>query len=206
MGGISSTLAGQISHKEHKRHLLMYHNKRFQTDVNFPFVAFSHEQMMANTTQSFLLVDQQCFGNISSRLMNIDWPMLDDLIKKLEIGEHINVDSDAEKRCFQLIHDLDTISGRMHGSTMSKKYMRNEIWSMVNHIGSPSWYITLSPADIQHPICLYFASTNEKFCPDLPNYDKRARLVCENPVAGARFFDFMVRTFIEDVLGVGNMH
>ena len=70
---------------------------------------------------------------------------------------------------------------------------------MINHIGSPSWYITLSPADIQHPISIYFASTNDRFCPDLP-YDERARLVCENPVAGARFFDFMVRTFIEDVL------
>ena len=204
MGGIGST---HISHKEHKRHLLMYHDKRFQTDINFPFVAFSHEQMMANTTQSFLLVDQQRFGDISHRLMNIDWPTLDDLIKRLETGEHINasVQNDAEKQCFRLIHDLDAISGRMHGSTTSKKYMRNEIWSMINHIGSPSWYITLSPADIQHPISIYFASTDNNFCPDLPSYDERARLVCENPVAGARFFDFMVRTFIEEVLGVGNM-
>jgi hypothetical protein len=183
----------------------MYHDKRFQTDVNFPFVAFSHEQMMANTTQSFLLVDQQRFADISHRLMNTDWPTLDDLIKRLEAGEHINivVQSDAEKHCFQLIHDLDAISGRMHGSTTSKKYMRNEIWSMINHIGSPSWYITLSPADIQHPISIYFSGTNDRFRPDLPSYDERARLVCENPVAGARFFDFMVRTFIEDVLGVG---
>ena len=55
-GGIGTT---SLSHKEHKCHLLMYHDKQFQTDVNFPFVAFSHEQMMANTTQSFLLVDQK---------------------------------------------------------------------------------------------------------------------------------------------------
>ena len=27
-------------------------------------------------------------------------------------------------------------------------------------------------------------------------------LVCQNPVAGARFFDFMVCTFLEDVLGI----
>ena len=64
MGGIGST---HISHKEHKRHLLMYHDKCFQTDINFPFVAFSHEQMMANTTQSFLLAYQQRFGDISHR-------------------------------------------------------------------------------------------------------------------------------------------
>jgi hypothetical protein len=32
LGGIGST---SLSNKEHKRHLLMYHDKRFQTDINF---------------------------------------------------------------------------------------------------------------------------------------------------------------------------
>ena len=201
LGGIGSA---SISHKEHKRHLLMYHDKRFQTDVNFPFVAFSHEQMMANTTQSFLLVEQKRFGEISNRLMNVDWAILDSLTKRLEAGEHVQLDtqSDSEKRCFQLLHDLDAISGRMHGSTVSKKFMRNEIWSLTNHLGSPSWYITLSPADIHHPICIYFAGTREKFTPEMPSYDDRTRSVCQNPVAGARFFHFMVQTFLEDVLGI----
>ena len=90
----------------------------------------------------------------------------------------------------------------MHGSTTSKKYMRNEIWSLINHLGAPSWYITLSPADIQHPICIYFAGTNERFSPDMPGYDDRAWMVCQNPVAGAQFFHFMVESFIEDILGV----
>ena len=198
-GGIGTT---HLSHKEHKRHLLMYHDKRFQTDVNLPFVAFSHEQMMANSTQSFLLVDQTRFGDISERLMNIDWATLNNITTRLEAGDHISPQTDDEKRCFQLLRDLDAVSGKMHGSTTSKKYMRNEIWSLINHLGAPSWYITLSPADIQHPICIYFAGTNEKFSPNMPSYDDRARMVCQNPVAGARFFHFMVQSFLEDVLGV----
>ncbi|KIM38063.1 hypothetical protein M413DRAFT_44421, partial [Hebeloma cylindrosporum] len=51
LGGIGTT---KLSDKEHKRHLLMYHDKRFQVDINFPFVAFSHEQVKASTSQSFL--------------------------------------------------------------------------------------------------------------------------------------------------------
>src|ERR1700678_3111244 len=199
LGGIGSA---NISDKEHKRHLLMYHDKRFQTDINFPFVAFSHEQVKANTTQGFLLVDQSRFTDISQRLMNIDWTILNELTRRMEAGEHVSPKTEAEKSCFQILRDLDAISGKMHGSTTSKKYMRSEIWSLINYLGSPSWYITLSPADIQHPICIYFADTTEKFSPTLPMYDERARLVCQNPVAGARFFDFMVRTFLEDVLGV----
>src|SRR6266511_1771492 len=50
--------------------------------------------------------------------------------------------------------------------------------------------------------CIYFADTKEEFYPMLPSYDERTRLVCENPIAGARFFDFMVTTFLTDVLGI----
>jgi uncharacterized protein DUF6570/helitron helicase-like protein/PIF1-like helicase len=201
--GLGGVGASKISHKEHKRHLLMYHDKRFQTDVNFPFVAFSHEQMMSSTTQSFLLVDQSRFVDISQRLMNLDWSALDNLTKKLEAEEHVAPSTDAEKLCFQVIKDLDAVSGKMHGSTVTKKFMRNEIWSLINHLGAPCWYITLSPADIQHPICVYYAGSELNFKPNLLTpYDERMRSVCRNPVAGARFFHFMVETFITDVLGV----
>ena len=134
--------------------------------------------------------------------MNVDWTTLSSLITQLESGEHVNPSSDSERQCFQLIHNLDAVSGRMHGSTTSKKYVRNEIWSLINYLSSPSWYITLSPADIQHPICIYFANSDNKFTPNLPGYDDRLRTVCQNPVAGARFFHFMVKTFLEDILAV----
>ena len=203
LGGIG---ASSISDKEHKRHLLMYHDKRFQMDINFPFVAFSHEQMKSSTTQSFLLVDQSRFGDISQRFMNVNWSVVDELATKMKDGEHVTPKTDAEKSCFQLIKDLDAISGKMHGSTTSKKYMRSEIWSLINFLGAPSWYITLSPADIQHPICVYYSGTDEEFKPKVVPYDERMRSVCRNPVAGARFFHFMVKTFIEDVLGVEASH
>ena len=87
-------------------------------------------------------------------------------------GEHVIQKTDAEKNCFQLIKDLDAISGKMHGSLMSKKYMCNEIWSLINFLGAPSWYITLSPADIQHPICVYYARTDKEFKPKIVLYDE----------------------------------
>jgi Helitron helicase-like domain at N-terminus len=154
------------------------------------------------TTQSFLLADQSRFSDISERLMKTDQNTLDDLIKRMETGESVTPKTENEKNCFKLIQDLDTISGKMHGSTTTKKFMRNEIWSLINHLRAPSWYITLSPADIQHPICVYFSDTKDEFSPTLVAYDERARLVCQNLVAGARFFDFTVQTFLTDVLGV----
>ena len=62
--------------------------------------------------------------------------------------------------------------------------MRNEIWSLINFIGAPYWYITLSSADTKHPICIYYANTREEFKPEILPYDQCTRLVCQNPVAG----------------------
>ena len=184
----------------------MYHDKRFQTDINFPFVAFSHEQIKTSTTQSFLLVDQRRFTDISRRLMSVDLATLSTLIGRLEMGEHIIPETEPERLCFQLIKDIDAIAGKMHGSTTSKKFMRNEIWSLISFLGAPSWYITLLPADIQHSLCVYYAGTQTEFKPMIAPYDDRMRSVCANPVTGARFFHFMVETFITDVLGIDAKH
>ena len=64
LGGIG-TVAG-ISEAEHKRRLLMYHDKRFQVDPDFPFIAFSHEQIKKASSQSFLLADKNIFENIKN--------------------------------------------------------------------------------------------------------------------------------------------
>ncbi|KAG5221357.1 hypothetical protein IMY05_C4430000300 [Salix suchowensis] len=70
--------------------------------------------------------------------------------------------------------------------------------------GSPIWYITLSPVDIKHLLCVYLAGTDQMFSPRVKQSDERMRLVTSNPVAGARFFNYAVKTFISDVLGFDN--
>ena len=201
LGGVGST---GLSDKSHKQFLLMYHDKRFQKDVCFPFVAFSHQQIKASTTGGLLLAESRNFENIANRILSVNQDILDDLAKRMSIGEVVKPSTDDERACFQLIRDLDHIDGKVDGSITSKKHMRNEIWSMMTYLGAPSWYITLSPADNKHPICLYFADNKEKLNFELiRSEDERYRLIANNPVAGARFFHFMVQMFIQHVLGVG---
>ena len=73
-------------------------------------------------------------------------------------------------------------------------------------MGAPSWFITFAPADNKHPICLYYADTKEMFSPKIWTENECYMLITKNPVAGARFFDFMVEMFIKHVLGVGQNH
>jgi hypothetical protein len=203
LGGVGST---HLSDAMHKRFLLMYHDKRFQKDVYFPFVAFSHSQIKSCASGAYLLAERKKFGEITNRILSLDQDILADIAKRMSVGELVKPQTDAEKDCFQVIRDLDLIAQHVDGSVTSKKYMRSEIWSLMARYGAPSWYITISPADVKHPICLYFADTDEVFSPDLRPYDERIRLIASNPVAGARFFHYMVELFIKHVLGVGANH
>ncbi|TFK62987.1 hypothetical protein BDN72DRAFT_776419, partial [Pluteus cervinus] len=184
----------------------MYYDKRFQTDIHFPFIAFSHRQISTASTDGWLLAKKPKFDDISQRLLEIDHPTLNKLIQRLSAGEHVQAETEAEKQCYKVIHDLDHINKKVHGSITSKKYMRNEIWSLIAAKGAPSWYITLSPTDIHHPISLYYATTKEEFHPEVQEYKHRIRSVSSNPVASARFFHFMVTLLITHIFGVNTTH
>jgi hypothetical protein len=154
-----------------------------------------------------LLAETRNFSSIADRLLSVNQDVLEDIAKRMSIGEIVKPSTEDESTCFQLIRDLDHIDGKVDGSITSKKRMRSEIWSMIAYMGAPIWYITLSPADNKHPMCLYFADSKERLDVELlRSEDERYRLIANNPVAGARFFHFMVQMFIEHVLGVGTDH
>jgi len=207
LGGIGNSLQQKpLSDLMHKRHLLMYYDKRFQKDPYFPLIAFNHEQIKQSTTAGYLLTAKSKFEDISKRLMEVDVKTLTSLAERMEKGEKVSPETDEEKMCFQLIKDIDHVGGHVNGSVTSKKYMRHEIWSLISFIGAPSWFITFAPADSKHPISLYFADTKETFQPELRDYNERYRLIAQNPVAGARFFHFMSQMFIKHILGVNEKH
>jgi hypothetical protein len=123
-GGIESA---PLSDKEHKRHLLMYHDKCFQKDPVFPFVAFSHEQIKASTTGGFLLAQSNKFDDIARRLLQVDQDVLLFIADRMSKGELVKPSNKEEIDCFQVIRDLDHVGSKVSGSVTSKKYMRNEI-------------------------------------------------------------------------------
>ena len=84
--------------------------------------------------------------------------------------------------------------------------MQNEIWSLISYFGAPSWFLTLSPADNKHPICLYLADKSVEFNPEVRLPDEAYRLIANNPCAAAKFFHLMCQSFIRNVLGVEKKH
>ncbi|KAF9549160.1 hypothetical protein CPC08DRAFT_648267, partial [Agrocybe pediades] len=202
LGGIGSTSV--IPDKQRKRHLLLYYDKRFQTDSHFPLIAFNQEQIKSTTRSGLILAESKRFDEIAERILSIDMTALNNLIAKMEEeGSNIQPETDEERKCYKLLQDIDCIAGKIEGSATSKKVLRNEIWSLICYLGAPSWFITYSPADVRNPICIYWA--NDKVNIDLSKLTSEEQLttVTRNPVASARFFHFMVEMFLKHVLGVG---
>ena len=209
LGGIcNSKIIGPMSSINHKKNLLMYHDKRFQTDPGFPLIAFNQEQIQDSSTASFVTAEKPYFAEVARRLMSLDMSVLESITERMMKGDRVKPETEAEKACFKVLSDIDTVGGHVKGSLTAKKYMRNEVWSLISFLGAPSWFLTLSPADINHPICIYFADQNITFKPEIyfKKADEAYRLVTSNPVAAARFFHMMVQSFIKHVLGFGTKH
>ncbi|KAF8577640.1 hypothetical protein K439DRAFT_1649036 [Ramaria rubella] len=171
---------------------MLFHDKRFQTDPDFPLVAFNHRQIKDSSTRSFLLPDRIHFDSIVDRLLSISIPVLTSMISWMKHNEMVKAVTVEEQACYQLINDLDHVSSHVEGSGTTRKFMWNE---------SPTWYITFAPADVKHPSALYLAAHKEKIRPVLNTEDAHYKLIADNPVASARFFDILVQAFLKHVLG-----
>ena len=186
------------------RHMLMYHDKRFQTDQYFPLIALNHQQMKQSSRAGAIVTERHNFDKIMQRILNVNLKVLQDLSQKLSSGEHVKCENEDEKICFDLLNDLDTVSGHVQGSLTAKKYMRNEIWSLISFTGAATWFLTFAPADVKHPYCLYLADQKITFKPEVRDANERYSLIARNPVAGARFFHYMVQMFLKHVVGVNS--
>ena len=208
LGGIKNDRQVRVSEFARIRHLLMYHDKRFQLDPVFVLMAFNHQQIKSSTLGGHLLSKHKSFPRVMERLEQIDIDVMKSLTERIKKDGFAHPENDEEGQCYRLLNDLDFVGSKVSGSVTQKKYMRNEIWSMISYLGAPSWFITFSPIDVKHPLSLYYASTDEVFKPDLSFFpsDKAYSLICENPVAAARFFNFIVKAFIKHVLGMDADH
>ncbi|KAH7903867.1 hypothetical protein BJ138DRAFT_1019940, partial [Hygrophoropsis aurantiaca] len=149
----------------------------------------------------YFRLDNSC-SRYQTLLVRDNVQVLQNISDSLQNGASTSAKSEEERECYQVIRDLDHVGYGVSGSLTNKKYMHSEIWSLVSYEGAPSWYITLSPSDEKHPICLYYADVNREFKPFIKDQNIRRLMVSQNPVAGARFFHLMIQLFIKHVLGV----
>jgi hypothetical protein len=195
----NARLKGIMSESKQKKWLLMYHDKRFQNDSRFVLVSFNHEQIKSGATASFILAKRRNFSAISSKVSMVNPAVVANIANRVREGKKVIPTTEDEKLCYPLMDQIDHVGVSIQRSMAGRKRMRTNWWTMITCKGSPSWFVTLSPMDINH-LCLYWADHDIEFRPNLRTKNDHLWLIEQNPVAGARFFHFMVQLFIKHLL------
>lgn len=116
-------------------------------------------------------------------------------------------DTDGEKAAAELIWYVNIVAEHIPGSMGDVQNMRHELFSIVNTDGMPHIFTTLNVSETNSPIAAVLAGRDidlDKFFDNLsPGAEnlERAKLLAQNPVAAAQFFDISVQNLLGILLG-----
>ena len=105
LGGIgNSKIIGPMSSITQKKYLLMYHDKRFQTDPGFPLIAFNQEQIQQSSSAGFVTAEKPYFAEVAKRLVTLDKTVLDDITNRMMKGERVKPETEADSSWLINVH------------------------------------------------------------------------------------------------------
>ena len=101
-----------------------------------------------------------------------------------------------------LTNNLSSSGSHIKGSPYEKGSNRREIFGLMIQYGTPSLWITISPAAVHSPMFMQPAGEPIDFdFSDIPSHTERAKLVANNPVAAAIYYNTIIDEFINYILG-----
>lgn len=199
----------KVTIEAHVKHLLNFNGRRFQVDHSFSFVAMNILQRRRVRTACQFKVKRSEWDNALELLCSAELSVCDRIRARGEANPHspLKPKNEAEKRLFDLMDKVTLAATTVPGSQGSKLKLRNQIRAMCTMLGMPTIFFTLNPADIYNPLFCLLAGVDvkleDKVSPNLPDTFERSIMLAKNPVAGAKFFDAMMTSFIDVVLGYG---
>ncbi|KAJ3475999.1 hypothetical protein NLI96_g11457 [Meripilus lineatus] len=199
----NNAMRHELKRATHIRCLLMYYDRRFQTDEYFSFLVFNQVQIASSVRGGYLVTARKNFDDVTDKILSIDRDALQRLTERALENGFVRSEDDDEKAILQLVSNLDHIGGHVPGSNAQRRYQRNEIRSLMYEMNAPAFFITFAPADFKSPLCLYYAGKRidlSPLCPLNDSYNSRMKIIAANPVACARFFHLMVTLFIKIIL------
>ncbi|KAF9050081.1 hypothetical protein BJ165DRAFT_1414089 [Panaeolus papilionaceus] len=152
--------------------------------IVFCIVAFNHMSIKQSSSGSYIMVKRKNFQAIASSITELDATDLTVISERLRDPKAKKCPENAgEQGWFRILDQIEYVGSHVGGSLAARKYQRNEVWSLISFQGTPNWFVTISPVDSKHPLCIYFADQDLEFKPDLRSSSDRLLLVTRNPVA-----------------------
>ena len=200
----------KISFKTQIEYLLSLHDPSFRRHETFLFVAFSILQRRKAQQSVAFTTKQHNFTNLADKLISLNPSLVQSVAGHLEKeGNNDNLSND-QKKVFDVLNQLTAAASKVPGSKSAKVSHRNNIRSYVGKFGIPHLFVTLNPIAAYSPSFRVFLGNEEvdlsQRCPELLPRSEQAKRLAEDPVAGAKFFQFCVEAFFEHLLGYDLEH
>ena len=198
----------QVSMEDQLKYLLDVEDGLFQKDPDFAFVYFNILQKKAVCDSVHFRVAAAQQKKIVQDIISTDKKELDRLISRLKANKHYQPCTSEEKRILGLVTKVGASFHDIPGTTGYKLKMQNEIRSLVTFRGTPAFFITLNPSDVNHPLVRLLSGDNIQLGTlergqELTEWQRKL-IVANNPGACARFFHTIITSFITTVLRYGS--
>ena len=199
-GGPEDSRREKISFEKWMQYVLQHHLERFKKEHGFIFHIFNVLKKREVSLHTSMAVRHPRFSEIADTLNNLTSKQLENVLNSLSNG---NLEDPTVKLLMKQIH---IVGSKIKGFGYSKRIYRSEIQGQMIHLGMPAIFLTINPADVHSPIVSFLTGHDidlDAQFPDLPNPRERAKLVADNPVACAEFFNIIFTAVISCLLRYG---
>ncbi|CAG8803707.1 10174_t:CDS:2, partial [Cetraspora pellucida] len=108
----------------------------------------------------------------------------------------------------ELLKNINSTGSKLMASPQSHSHMHSEIQAIIIRDRTPSFFITINPADLHSPITMLYAGNEidlENLLPDnFPKSTERAQLAHLDFSAVAKYFDTTIQCIINSIIGYNN--
>jgi hypothetical protein len=200
-GGFETDRLIDVPYEVHAQWSMLYADKCFRKDVQFPFQVFGICQKREICRSSVLQMHRSEFNRHMALISTLK---PEDLIKaSQEETRKVRFSNPAVQA---LRNQLAAIRARVKGTHKSKQHVRSKIWGTNLIFNPPALWITINPADTQDPIAQVFAGAEidlDRCCNTAgPTNSQRATNVAQDPFSVAKYFHFIMKCVLEILFGI----
>ena len=194
-GGPETQRKVKVGLRSYITHILKLADRKFSLDPSFKFHAFNVIQKRDVSFHTSLHVRKAQFGSTASHIQSLTPESMEQLLKCVQDKTPI-----TDPHLKALMDTLSSTGKHINGSPFQKSTYRKEIFGLMIQEGTPVLWITLSPAVTHSPIFLQIAGRNIDIS-EIPAHAERAKLVANDPVAAAIYFNEIIDAFTKYLLG-----
>ena len=189
--------------RSHTKYLLQHFNKRFSQDHNFIFLLFNQLQRHAASS----ICSARVYAANGGIRRFIDTLNSNNFDQKL--ADAVRDPTSNSSRIFlrKLLPNVKTCGSKVPFGPVERQESKYKSYAMKQHFGNPPFFLTLTPNEINSPLCIRLCKRDGDALSTLNDItliqaETRAYMTSRNPVAAALFFDRIIQMTIKYLLGI----